>query len=79
MAFCRAGSVVTVATRLSRRLERNGGWRGTALPLPDGEWTDLLTGRQVAGRASLAKLLDRFPVALLAPKGYAAKPTIDRA
>ncbi|KRV51363.1 hypothetical protein AQ490_00940 [Wenjunlia vitaminophila] len=66
VAFLRAGSVLTVVTRLAHRLARNGGWRNTVLPLPDGNWTDLLTDRPVTGRAPLTELLDRHPVALLA-------------
>jgi (1->4)-alpha-D-glucan 1-alpha-D-glucosylmutase len=65
LAFVRGGRALTVATRLSRRLADAGGWRGTVLPLPGGEWTDLLTGAKAAGEVPLAKLLDRRPVALL--------------
>jgi (1->4)-alpha-D-glucan 1-alpha-D-glucosylmutase len=65
LAFARTGHAVTVATRLSHRLAEAGGWRGTVLPLPDGEWTDLLTGRPVSGETPLDQLLDRHPVALL--------------
>jgi (1->4)-alpha-D-glucan 1-alpha-D-glucosylmutase len=58
---------VTVATRLPLGLRRGGGWGDTRLPLP-GEVTDVLTGRRFAGAAvPLADLLDRYPVALLAP------------
>lgn len=66
LAFDRGGAI-TVATRLPVGLERLGGWSGTSLPLPDGEWTDALTGDSYAGGPlPVADLLDRYPVALLA-------------
>ncbi|WP_440902833.1 malto-oligosyltrehalose synthase, partial [Actinosynnema sp.] len=65
LAFERTG-LITVATRLPVGLARAGGWGSTVLPLPPGEWTDVLTGRVVTGSApALADLLDRYPVALL--------------
>jgi (1->4)-alpha-D-glucan 1-alpha-D-glucosylmutase len=65
VAFSRGGAV-TVATRLPVRLERDGGWRDTVLPLPAGTWTDALTGRAgLSGAVPLADLLARYPVALL--------------
>ncbi|MFL6128314.1 MAG: malto-oligosyltrehalose synthase [Mycobacteriales bacterium] len=63
VAFSR-GDAVTVGTRLPVRLARDGGWRDSALPLPDGDWLDVLTGRPAAG--PLAELLATYPVALLA-------------
>jgi (1->4)-alpha-D-glucan 1-alpha-D-glucosylmutase len=61
---------VTVVTRLSVALERHGGWGEHTLALPEGMWTDLLTGRSVrGGSCRLAGLLDRFPVALLVADG----------
>ncbi|TJZ99367.1 malto-oligosyltrehalose synthase [Actinacidiphila oryziradicis] len=65
LAFVRTGRAVTVVTRLSRRLLDAGGWRGTVLPLPEGEWRDLLTDRPHSGGVPLEELLDRHPVALL--------------
>lgn len=66
VAFCRAGRAVTVVTRLSLRLAEAGGWRDTALELPEGTWTDLLSGRPArGGRVPLGGLLDVAPVALL--------------
>ncbi len=62
VAFSR-GDVVTVGTRLPVRLARDGGWRDSAVPLPAGGWTDVLTGRPASG--SLAELLSDYPVALL--------------
>ena len=68
VAFARGGDrLVAVATRLPIGLQRDGGWRGTVLPLPGGAgWTDVVGGQPVDGRAPLlADLLSRYPVALL--------------
>ncbi|MGW3243661.1 malto-oligosyltrehalose synthase [Streptomyces sp. NPDC001070] len=65
VAFVRGGRALTVVTRLSRRLADAGGWRGTELVLPEGVWTEVLTGRPFEGVAPLAELLDRLPVGLL--------------
>ena len=66
IAFSRGGDAVTVAPRLSVRLESDGGWGDTALPLPVGRWVDVLTGAEHAGGVvRVGDLLDRFPVALL--------------
>jgi (1->4)-alpha-D-glucan 1-alpha-D-glucosylmutase len=41
-------------------------WPGTTVGLPEGEWVDVLTGEKAdGGRASVAALLRRFPVAIL--------------
>jgi (1->4)-alpha-D-glucan 1-alpha-D-glucosylmutase len=64
VAFSR-GDVVAVGTRLPVRLARDGGWRDTEVPLPAGDWVDVLTGRTAAADAPLADLLGRYPVALL--------------
>jgi (1->4)-alpha-D-glucan 1-alpha-D-glucosylmutase len=63
LAFERGGGLITVATRLPVKLAANG-WQDTVLPLPPGEWTDVLTGRAVESPA-LAALLEHYPVALL--------------
>ncbi len=63
LAFDRGGAL-TVATRLPVGLAARG-WGGTILPLPAGEWGDLLTGREYAGDAPLHELLADLPVALL--------------
>ncbi|MFG3351073.1 malto-oligosyltrehalose synthase [Streptomyces sp. NPDC048001] len=67
VAFHRSGAVVTAVTRLSMRLARRGGWNGTSLPLPPGDWVDLLGGgrRFAGGAVDLAELFGRRPVALL--------------
>ncbi|MCE6995969.1 malto-oligosyltrehalose synthase [Saccharothrix sp. S26] len=62
VAFERTG-LVAVATRLPVGLANAGGWGDAVLPLPPGEWVDVLTSRPAAPR--LADLLDRYPVALL--------------
>jgi (1->4)-alpha-D-glucan 1-alpha-D-glucosylmutase len=63
LAFDRGGAV-TVATRLPVGLAAQG-WGETALPLGDGAWADLLTGREYARSAPLHELLADYPVALL--------------
>ena len=61
VAFCRAGSVVTVAFRLGLR---DAG--ASTLSLPDGTWQDEFTGRShAAGSVPLDDLLELLPVALL--------------
>ena len=69
-AFRRGGPAVTVVTRLPASLRRAGGWRDTALRLPGGAWSDLLTGAvHRGGAAPLTELTRRLPVALLVPEG----------
>jgi (1->4)-alpha-D-glucan 1-alpha-D-glucosylmutase len=71
MAFARGGRVVTVVPRLVLGLRQAGGWKDTAVVLPPGEWTDVLTGRRhgapdaPSSSAYVLKLLRDFPVALL--------------
>jgi malto-oligosyltrehalose synthase/malto-oligosyltrehalose trehalohydrolase len=68
LAFDRGGAIA-VATRLPVGLAAAGGWGDTVLPLPDGRWRDLMTGRRVRvderGATAVAELLARYPVALL--------------
>ena len=63
VAFLRSEDLAVVATRLPFGLAAAGGWRDTVLPLPPGEWVDLLTGETAV--EGLAELLHRYPVALL--------------
>lgn len=56
--------VLAIATRLSLGLVEPG-WGDTALELPDGTWTDVLTGRSVSGTVAVGELLADLPVALL--------------
>jgi len=64
VAFSRAGSVVTVVSRLTAR---SPGWDGETLELPQGQrWRDVLTAMAYDGGASpLATMLAALPVALL--------------
>ena len=56
--------VVAVVTRLAASLQA---WADERLALPAGTWTDLLTGGALEsdGEVTLARTLDRLPVALL--------------
>jgi (1->4)-alpha-D-glucan 1-alpha-D-glucosylmutase len=66
VAFARDSSVVTVVTRLPLKLEELGGWGSAVVVLPEGKWTNVLTGEAITGGPlELATLLDRLPVALL--------------
>jgi len=66
LAYARSEDLVVVGTRLPVGLERAGGWDDTTLTLPEGEWTDVITGSSVGGGpVELADLLSRYPVALL--------------
>ncbi|GAA5059119.1 malto-oligosyltrehalose synthase [Nocardia callitridis] len=56
--------VIVAVTRHSVGLAETE-WGDTTIELPDGEWTDRLTGRSWRGRIRLAALFDRLPVALL--------------
>jgi (1->4)-alpha-D-glucan 1-alpha-D-glucosylmutase len=67
VAFDRGGAV-TIATRLPVGLAHAGGWGDTRVVLQGRRLTDVLTGRTFPGGILLvADLLDRYPVALLAP------------
>lgn len=64
IAFMRGDSVVTVAPRWTTKV--GGAWRDTTLLLPQGVWTNRLTGVTIeGGRVLLRTLLSDFPVALL--------------
>jgi (1->4)-alpha-D-glucan 1-alpha-D-glucosylmutase len=68
VAFARSAQLITVATRLSARLSRDGGWRATTLTLPPGTWVDALSGREhEGGDVLLPDLLRGSAVALLVP------------
>jgi len=65
LGFCRDGGAVTVVPRLVAGLGDD--WGATAVELPDGRWTDRFTGHaHPGGRVPLTRLLQAFPVALLA-------------
>jgi len=58
--------VVTIATRLGHDLEKLGGWREHTVSLPEGTWTDALSGKSFeGGPVELADLVTVHPVALL--------------
>jgi len=64
VAFARTGGLAVLVPRLAVSLDEE--WPGTTVDLPDGGWIDVLTGEKVdGGRASVATLLRRFPVAIL--------------
>ena len=57
-----------MATRLPIALAESGGWGDTTIVLAGRPVTDVVTGREFeGGTLHLADLLDRYPVALLAP------------
>ena len=62
VGFRRGDGVVALATRLSRSLPS---WAGTTVALPDGAWTDHLTGTAHTGTVAVGTVLARLPVALL--------------
>lgn len=63
VAFARGGEVAVIAPRLV--LSLGVGWEDTAVNLPAGRWTDVMTGRATDEVARMADVLDPFPVALL--------------
>jgi (1->4)-alpha-D-glucan 1-alpha-D-glucosylmutase len=64
IAYLRGDGVATVVPRLTMLLA--GDWQKTVVLLPEGRWTNRLTGASVAGgRAAVGELLRDFPVALL--------------
>lgn len=64
VAFDRGG-VALVGTRLPLGLADRGGWLGTRVHLPEGEWEDALRGTRVSGAFDVAALLTDLPVAIL--------------
>jgi (1->4)-alpha-D-glucan 1-alpha-D-glucosylmutase len=65
VAFRRGEDVLVAATRWTVRLPETG-WGNTVLPLPDGSWTDTLTGAMASGPTAAAELFAELPVVLLA-------------
>jgi (1->4)-alpha-D-glucan 1-alpha-D-glucosylmutase len=64
IAYLRNGDVATIVPRLTKILA--GDWQGTTAALPEGRWSNRLTGAKVSGGAvPLQELLKDFPVALL--------------
>ena len=78
VAFTRGDDVAVVVPRLTLRL--NGRWGDTAVVLPPGRWTDVITGATYdepacergakdAPRSRAGSMFERFPVALLERSG----------
>ena len=64
IAYLRGQAVATVVPRLTTKVM--DAWRDTAVVLPEGTWTNRLTGAAMGGGAvSMRNLLREFPVALL--------------
>jgi len=64
VAFRRGTDILVAVTRWTVRLAETG-WGNTVLPLPDGSWTDTLTGATASGPTSAAELFADLPVVLL--------------
>jgi (1->4)-alpha-D-glucan 1-alpha-D-glucosylmutase len=64
VAFRRGDNLLVAVTRWTVRL-RATGWGNTVLPLPDGAWTDTLTGAMASGPTSAAELFADLPCVLL--------------
>jgi (1->4)-alpha-D-glucan 1-alpha-D-glucosylmutase len=62
-----APGALTLATRLPVGLERDGGWRDTAVELPTAMRDELTGASYPAGTVSVAAVLGTYPVALLVP------------
>lgn len=67
-AFLRGDDVLVAVSRWTVKLA-DSGWGDTELTLPDGTWTDRLTGRVLTGTVSAADLFTELPVALLERAG----------
>jgi (1->4)-alpha-D-glucan 1-alpha-D-glucosylmutase len=64
VAFRRGDDVLVAVTRWTVHLEQTG-WGDTVVELPDGSWTDALTGAVATGTIAAADLFAELPVALL--------------
>jgi (1->4)-alpha-D-glucan 1-alpha-D-glucosylmutase len=64
VAFRRGADVLVAVTRWTVRLEQTG-WGRTTLPLPEGSWTDTLTGSVASGPTPAVELFADLPVVLL--------------
>jgi (1->4)-alpha-D-glucan 1-alpha-D-glucosylmutase len=71
LAFMRGGEAITIVPRLVARVK--GEWGDTQLPLPVGQWRDVLTGRRHRRLAAPGDLFGGFPVALLVKEPLEAK------
>jgi (1->4)-alpha-D-glucan 1-alpha-D-glucosylmutase len=64
VSFRRGPDILVAVTRWTVRLSESG-WGDTVLPLPDGSWTDRLTGAMASGPTSAAELFAELPVVLM--------------
>jgi (1->4)-alpha-D-glucan 1-alpha-D-glucosylmutase len=64
LAFRRGDDVLVAVTRWTVQLEQTG-WGDTVIPLPDGLWSNSLTGAVASGTTPAAELFAELPVALL--------------
>ncbi|OAN28553.1 malto-oligosyltrehalose synthase [Mycolicibacterium iranicum] len=64
VSYLRGHDVLVAVSRWTVRLADNG-WGETSLTLPDGPWTDRLTGTVRSGIVAAADLFSDLPVALL--------------
>ncbi|MGA9376117.1 MAG: malto-oligosyltrehalose synthase [Mycobacterium sp.] len=64
VAFLRGDDVLVAVSRWTVKLAESG-WGDTTLTLPDGIWTDRLTGRIHGGTPAATELFAELPVALL--------------
>lgn len=64
VAFRRGEDIVVAVTRWTVRLSETG-WGNTVVPLPEGSWTDALSGAMASGPTSAAELFADLPVVLL--------------
>jgi (1->4)-alpha-D-glucan 1-alpha-D-glucosylmutase len=64
LAFLRGDDVLTAVSRHTVQLSETG-WGDTALVLPQGQWTDRISGARFSGRTLAAQMFADLPVALL--------------
>jgi (1->4)-alpha-D-glucan 1-alpha-D-glucosylmutase len=64
VAFQRGDDVLVAVTRWTVRLAETG-WGDTVVPLPDGPWTDALSGATSSGPTPADQLFSDLPVVLL--------------
>ena len=65
VGIARGMSVIALATRLPLTLEDAGGWGSTTVTLPEGTWTDRLSGQTYSGTVACADVFRGLPCALL--------------
>lgn len=66
--------LIAIGTRLPATLVAAGNWADEQITLPDGTWTDALTGRTARGSCLVADLLCQYPVAALVRDAALASP-----